>query len=225
MGWKLLASFGTAQALYSQTPILIATAHGDEKLKTEARNLELGGFLHKPVLYELCEQILNRLVLSQPPTGYFFENQERPPFVGCVVVNLFNPYPPFFKGGFLLSFYGDIFTEFRHFLISHLNYIPHRAILFCEVSEMKCVKMVRPDSKGRITLGRWAEGVSGFLIKKDKDDRIILEPYTEIPAREKWLFDNKAALKKVAQGIKDAASQQVHEKGSFAKYVDEDDID
>lgn len=82
--------------------------------------------------------------------------------------------------------------------------------------------MVRPDSKGRITLGRLAEGVSSFSVKKDKDNRIILEPYVEIPIREKWLLNNKIALKKVKQGIKDAESNQFVEKGSFAKYVDDD---
>lgn len=83
-------------------------------------------------------------------------------------------------------------------------------------------KMLRPDSKGRITLGRLAEGVSSFSVRKDKDNRIILEPYAEIPIREKWLFDSKIALKKVKQGIKEAASNQLVEKGSFAQYADDD---
>ncbi len=83
-------------------------------------------------------------------------------------------------------------------------------------------RMVRPDAKGRITLGSLAEGVSGFLITKDKDDRLILEPFTEIPAREKWVFENKLVLKKLSQGIKDASSNHVYDKGSFAKYIDED---
>jgi hypothetical protein len=83
-------------------------------------------------------------------------------------------------------------------------------------------KMVRPDSKGRITLGRLAEGVSSFSVKKDKNNRIILEPYMEVPLREKWLCDNKTALKKVKQGIKDAALNRTAEKESFAKYIDDD---
>ncbi len=83
-------------------------------------------------------------------------------------------------------------------------------------------RMVRPDAKGRITLGSLAHGISGFLITKDKDDRLILEPFTEIPAREKWLFNNKVALSKITQGIKDVASRRVSSKDSFAKYIDED---
>jgi hypothetical protein len=85
-------------------------------------------------------------------------------------------------------------------------------------------KMVRPDSKGRVTLGHWADGVSSFSITKDKDDRIILEPYAEIPLREKWLFENKVALKKVEQGIKDSALGRVMERGSFSQYIN-DDVD
>lgn len=86
------------------------------------------------------------------------------------------------------------------------------------------IRMVRPDTKGRITLGALAKGVSSFAITETKDHKIILEPYTEIPAREKWLFNNKSALKKVEQGLKDAAAGKVSKRGSFAKYAD-DEID
>lgn len=41
---------------------------------------------------------------------------------------------------------------------------------------------IRPDAKGRITLGRLARGVSSFRATTDAMGRIILEPYTEIPA-------------------------------------------
>lgn len=79
-------------------------------------------------------------------------------------------------------------------------------------------KMVRPDAKGRITLGHLADGVSGFTVT-EKDHKIILEPFTEIPAREKWLFQNKEASKKLEQGLKDSAQGRVSEKGSFTKYL------
>lgn len=79
--------------------------------------------------------------------------------------------------------------------------------------------MVRPDVKGRITLGHLADGVSSFTVIQDNFHRIILEPNVEIPAREKWLFDNKAALAQVKQGIKDAAEGKLTSRGSFSKYV------
>ncbi len=84
-------------------------------------------------------------------------------------------------------------------------------------------KMLRPDSKGRITLGALARGVSGFTVIVNKDHTIVLEPYSEIPAREKWLFENKVAMGLVTQGLKDAKAGRVSEHGSFAKYADEDD--
>ena len=82
--------------------------------------------------------------------------------------------------------------------------------------------MLRPDSKGRITLGRLAEGVSGFAVSETKDHKIILEPYTEIPAHEKWLFNNKAVTKKVKQGLQDAKAGKLVKKGRFGKFIDDE---
>ena len=87
------------------------------------------------------------------------------------------------------------------------------------------IKHIKPDGKGRIYLGKLAEGVSGFAVKVDKHHRIILDPLVEIPAREKWLFDNKVALKSVKQGIEEARGGKLHDLGSFAQYLDEDDAD
>ncbi len=84
------------------------------------------------------------------------------------------------------------------------------------------LKLVRPDAKGRITLGHIADGVSGYTITETKDHKLILEPFVEIPASEKWLFDNKLALMKVQRGLKDAAAARVTYKGSFAKYAKDD---
>lgn len=83
-------------------------------------------------------------------------------------------------------------------------------------------KMVRPDSKGRILLGARTRGISGYAVSETSDHKIILEPYTEIPAKEKWLFNNKVALKKVKQGLKDAAVGKLIDQGSFAKYATDD---
>lgn len=59
---------------------------------------------------------------------------------------------------------------------------------------------IRPDPKGCNTLGRLAQGVSSFQATLDPEGSIVLEPYTEIPAREKWLFENKIALSAVREG-------------------------
>ncbi len=87
------------------------------------------------------------------------------------------------------------------------------------------IKHVKPDAKGRIYLGQLTEGVSGFRVEIDKNHRIILEPMVEIPAREKWLFTNKVALNSVKQGLEEAKEGKLHDLGSFAKHVDEGDIE
>lgn len=85
----------------------------------------------------------------------------------------------------------------------------------------KVLKKVRPDSKGRILLGALAAGVSSYTLTKDRG-RIILEPNIEIPAKEKWLWENKKALQQVKKGLQDAAAGKVKTRGSFAKYIDDD---
>lgn len=85
------------------------------------------------------------------------------------------------------------------------------------------LKMLRPDAKGRITLGHLADGVSGFSVTVSADHKIILEPYSEIPARERWLFDNKKALDLVNKGLVDAKAGRLVSKGSFSKFTEEDE--
>ncbi len=68
---------------------------------------------------------------------------------------------------------------------------------------------LRPDSKGRITLGKLAEGVSSYRARREKDGRIILEPFVEIPADEQWLQKNQEAMASVRRGIADARAGRV----------------
>lgn len=83
-------------------------------------------------------------------------------------------------------------------------------------------KTVRPDSKGRIALGELARGVSSFHVSTD-GDRIVLEPYAEVPAREKWLFENREALASVKRGLEASAAGKTRSRGSFAKYGKDSD--
>lgn len=80
----------------------------------------------------------------------------------------------------------------------------------------KFAKVLRPDRKGRVALGALAHGVSSFHVVVE-GDRIILEPYAEIPAREKWLFENEKALASVRRGLADAKAGKTKRRGSFAK--------
>lgn len=83
------------------------------------------------------------------------------------------------------------------------------------------IQQLRPDAKGRINLGKLAQGVSSFRAHRTEEGNIILEPFTEIPAREKWLFDNAVALEAVKAGLKQAAAGKTRTLGSFAGYADE----
>ena len=77
---------------------------------------------------------------------------------------------------------------------------------------------LRPDSKGRITLGKLAEGVSSYRARRQKDGRIILEPFVEIPAEERWLYQNREALGSVKTGLEDAKAGRLT-RMSFKKYL------
>ncbi len=80
-------------------------------------------------------------------------------------------------------------------------------------------KTVRPDSKGRVTLGNLAAGASSFKAYRDAKGRIILEPQVEVPAAEAWLWQNPEAMISVQRGLRDAAEGKLVERGSFAKYA------
>lgn len=83
---------------------------------------------------------------------------------------------------------------------------------------------LRPDAKGRITLGKLAEGVSSFRATIGENGTIVLEPFAEIPTRELWLYKNPKALAMVEEGLRQSARGETVYRGSFAKYAN-DDID
>lgn len=87
-----------------------------------------------------------------------------------------------------------------------------------EASNAKSLYRLRPDSKGRITLGKLAEGVSSYRARRQADGKIVLEPFVEIPADERWLWKNKEALGSVQRGIADAKAGRLT-KMSFKKYL------
>lgn len=82
--------------------------------------------------------------------------------------------------------------------------------------------MLRPDSKGRITLGSITKGISGYAMHKKPNGTLILEPFVEIPVKEKWLFENSSALQKVQTGLAQAKNKDLVDKGSFADFSDDE---
>jgi len=89
--------------------------------------------------------------------------------------------------------------------------------------QMNTVKILHPDAKGRITLGAMAKGISSYRMTKDEHGRLVLEPFVEIPERERWLYNNPEALASVKQGIADAKAGRLHFLGDFSQYVQDDD--
>jgi len=83
-------------------------------------------------------------------------------------------------------------------------------------------KTLRPDSKGRVTLGNLAAGASSFRAYVDQAGNIVLEPQVEVPAPEAWLWRNAAALASVRRGLADSAAGRVVDLGSFAQFANED---
>ena len=82
---------------------------------------------------------------------------------------------------------------------------------------------VRPDAKGRITLGALAKGISSYRIHKQTDGKLVLEPFTEIPLREQWLYKNPQALEAVRQGLQDSAAGRIYDLGDFTQYANDDE--
>ncbi len=58
----------------SRTPVVIVTAHEDEQQKVRAYELGVKAFLYKPLTKELCQQLIDDLVLSASPPHYFLDN-------------------------------------------------------------------------------------------------------------------------------------------------------
>ncbi len=80
--------------------------------------------------------------------------------------------------------------------------------------------ILRPDDQGRIMIDNIPKEISSYKMTV-KDNKIILEPYTEIPLCELWLLSNPDALKNVLEGINDSKSGHVEYLGDFSQYVEE----
>ena len=58
---------------------------------------------------------------------------------------------------------------------------------------------------------------------QEANGRVILEPFVEVPIKEKWLFDNAVALSKVRTGLKQAKNGQLISRGSFSAFAKDED--
>jgi hypothetical protein len=84
------------------------------------------------------------------------------------------------------------------------------------------------DSRNRICLTPFLpDGLNVTSYKAYQEgDKIILEPMTEIPAREAWLYQNPTALASVLEGLKQAEDGRVSELDiDYSEFLkDEDDV-
>ncbi|OGV27606.1 MAG: hypothetical protein A3F18_07450 [Legionellales bacterium RIFCSPHIGHO2_12_FULL_37_14] len=84
------------------------------------------------------------------------------------------------------------------------------------------LRMVRPDAKGRVTLGSLTKGISGFSVRQEPNGTVILKPFVEMPINEKWLFKNMVALERVRKGLEQAKNKKLIDRGSFAQFSDDE---
>jgi hypothetical protein len=85
------------------------------------------------------------------------------------------------------------------------------------------LELKRPDSAGRITLGKEFAGKT-FTIQHQPNGDILLSPVVVLHEREAWLHQNQDALKDVEEGIEQSAKGDTKYLGSFSQYLDEDKL-
>ncbi|HEY3320523.1 MAG TPA: hypothetical protein VGP72_08660 [Planctomycetota bacterium] len=84
------------------------------------------------------------------------------------------------------------------------------------------VKILRPDAKGRISVGIARPGVIGYQRIDEPDGRITLIPMAAIPERELWLYQDKVALASVQRGIAQSKAGKLAKWKSFASGSEEE---
>lgn len=84
---------------------------------------------------------------------------------------------------------------------------------------IKVLKKIQPDTKGRVALGKYSKNVDLFSMEINDLGQIILTPHVAIPISNPWLNEFPEEKEKVLQGIKEASKNDVHDLGSFSKYI------
>ena len=79
--------------------------------------------------------------------------------------------------------------------------------------------VVRPDSRGRLTLGQVVKAKS-YRVMVNDIGQILLDPVVSIPEQELWLWQNLDALASVQRGIEQSAAGKGRYLGDFAQYAD-----
>ncbi len=81
------------------------------------------------------------------------------------------------------------------------------------------VELRRPDSAGRITIGKENKDKL-YAVQHQPNGDILLSPVVIRHEREAWLYDDREALDSVRRGLEQSARGETHDLGSFAQYAD-----
>ena len=79
---------------------------------------------------------------------------------------------------------------------------------------------VRVDSEGRIALLKsMRANASSFVVTRQPDSWLVLEPFAEVPTRELWLHHNAVAQQQIQLGLEKSGRGETLSRGDFLQYV------
>jgi CRISPR/Cas system-associated protein Csm6 len=80
---------------------------------------------------------------------------------------------------------------------------------------------VKPDSRRRVVLPETVLAGKDIVyhVYTNSYGQIILDPQVTIPASEAWIFEDKAVLAALDEGMAESNNGQLINRGSFAKYA------
>ena len=79
--------------------------------------------------------------------------------------------------------------------------------------------LISTDTKGHLSLNLEPK-LTEYRVLVNEAGQILLDPVTNIPDREQWLWQNPEALAAVKCSLAQAAKGEVHDLGDFSKYAD-----
>lgn len=88
------------------------------------------------------------------------------------------------------------------------------------------MKTLNLRKNNQITLPREVipEGTTQFLCERTPEGSILLKPLVPVPASEAWIYQNPERIASIKRGLEQAAKGQRKSLGSFAKYLEEDEV-
>ncbi|MDQ2098761.1 MAG: hypothetical protein QQW96_14060 [Tychonema bourrellyi B0820] len=79
--------------------------------------------------------------------------------------------------------------------------------------------LISTDPQGCLSLNLEPKSTE-YRVLINEAGQILLDPITNIPDREQWLWQNPQALAAVKCGLAQAAKGEVHDLGDFSEYAD-----